>query len=535
MVQMLKRDAMSNKIIINSGNRKFIIYIMLAVLTFAVFWQVHQHDFINIDDDKYVTENNHVRSGITEEGVRWAFSTTFAQYWHPVTWLSLMLDYELFGLHAGGYHVHNLFLHILSTLLLFGLLSRMTGEIWKSAFVAAVFALHPLRVESVAWVAKRRDVLCIFFSILTLCLYVWYTEKPVIRRYLFILFSCILALMSKPMAVTLPLLMILLDYWPLRRFESSRGNWILWQLLEKAAFFILSGVFSIITIYAHHDPLMRNFALHSRLTNAIVSFVMYLEKTFWPDQLTVLQIFSDQLPLGQILYSSSLIMIISVFVLITWKRYPYLLVGWFWYTITILPTLGIVQYGHLALSDHHTYLPSIGISIMLAWGISGLFSGEGIRRVLVPASMAVIGILVVLTWQQSGYWKNSITLSDHALQVNGNNCLAYNARGVAYSERGQHQLALDDFNQAIKLNARYFGAYRNRGTAYVRLGQYQLAIIDYNEAIALNPDYVDAYSNRAFVYINMGNIKSGCKDAQKACEMKDCKTLELAKSQGFCH
>jgi len=207
------------------------------------------------------------------------------------------------------------------------------------------FALHPLRVESVAWVAKRRDILCIFFSILTLCLYVYYTEKPVIKRYLLVFFSFVLALMSKPMAVTLPLVMILLDYWPLRRFELQKSNAISWQLREKALLFILSGVFSIITFYAHHDPLMEHFSFHSRLANAIVSFAMYLEKTFWPHNLTVLQMFSVQLPVGQVLYSSLLIIIVSVFVITARKRFSYLFVGWLWYTITILPALGIVQFG----------------------------------------------------------------------------------------------------------------------------------------------------------------------------------------------
>jgi protein O-mannosyl-transferase len=299
--------AMSNTITISSGKQKFIVYILLAVLTLAVFWQVYQYDFINIDDDRYVTKNTDVQKGITPEGVVWAFSSISAQYWHPVTWLSLMLDYQLFGLNASGYHVTNLILHILSTLLLFGLFNRMTGEIWKSAFVAVLFAIHPLRVESVVWVAKRRDVLCIFFSILTLCLYVWYTEKPVIKRYLFVFFSFAMALMSKPMAVTLPLLMILLDYWPLRRFASKNGNPFLRQIREKTPFFIISGILSVITIYAHHDPLMKSFSFDARMVNAVVSFVMYLENTFWPDHLTVLQLFSSRLPIGQIIYSALLI------------------------------------------------------------------------------------------------------------------------------------------------------------------------------------------------------------------------------------
>src|SRR5208337_4105943 len=250
---------MLNKINISPEKQKLIIYIVLILATLAVFWQVNQYDFVNLDDQIYVTENGNIQSGITREGFRWAFSTIYAAFWHPLTWLSLMFDNQLHSLNAGGYHLTNLILHIMSTLLLFWLFNRMTGAIWRSAFIAAIFSLHPLRVESVAWIAERKDVLSEFFWMLTLCLYVYYTEKPVIKRYLPVVFSFVLALMSKPMVVTLPVIMILLDYWPLRRFESQKleGNptivvtrKVLLKLLwEKIPFFILSAVFSIITLY----------------------------------------------------------------------------------------------------------------------------------------------------------------------------------------------------------------------------------------------------------------------------------------------
>jgi protein O-mannosyl-transferase len=560
---------MLNERNINPDKRIVIVYIVLALAILAVFWQVHQFDFVNLDDDKYVTQNAYVRSGITLNGLCWAFSTTYAQYWHPVTWLSLMFDYQLYGLNAGGYHVTNLIVHILSTLLLFGLFNRMTGEIWKSAFVAALFALHPLRVESVAWVAKRRDILCIFFSILTLCLYVYYTEKPVIKRYLLVFFSFALALMSKPMAVTLPLVMILLDYWPLGRFQAKQGNAVFWQSREKISFFILSGAFSIITLHAHHDPSMDHFSFYSRLANAIVSFAMYLEKTFWPHNLTVLQMFSAQLPVGQVLYSSLLIIIVSVFVMTARKRFPYLFVGWLWYAITILPTLGIVQFGHLAISDHHTYLPSIGIAVGMAWGIPLLFPGEGMRgKILFPAGISVVAILAVLTWQQCGYWKNTVELLNRTCLLTEKNYMAHNnlasalaekgkmeeaidnynkairikpdlyvsysGRGLAYDRLGQDQRAVEDYNHAILLKPDYAEAYFNRGNSYDELGRYQQAINDYNEAIRLNPSYMRAYNNRGNTYFSKGNHELGCHDAQKACEMGNCRLLELAKSQKRC-
>src|SRR5208337_4496794 len=245
---------MLNKLNINPRKQKQIVYIALTVVTLAVFWQVNRYDFINIDDNIYVTGNSHIQSGITLDGVRWAFSSTYADFWHPLTWLSLMFDYQLHGLNAGGYHLTNLILHVMSTLLLFWLFNRMTRTIWKSAFVAALFALHPLHVESVAWIAERKDVLSVFFWMLTLCLYVYYTEKPAIRRYLLVLFGFACALMSKPMVITLPLVMILLDYWPLGRFQSHKSDLILWQLKEKIPFFIFSIIISIITLYAQYKP-----------------------------------------------------------------------------------------------------------------------------------------------------------------------------------------------------------------------------------------------------------------------------------------
>ncbi|MBN1363478.1 MAG: hypothetical protein JW976_01600, partial [Syntrophaceae bacterium] len=395
---------------INPPKQILIIYISLILVTFVVFGQVNKYDFVNFDDNIYITENSHVLSGVTLDGVRWAFKTTDAEFWHPLTWLSLMFDCQLYGLNAGGYHLTNLILHILSTVLLFWLFNRMTGAVWRSAFVALIFALHPLHVETVSWIAKRKDVLSTFFGMLTLCLYVYYTEKPVIRRYLLVLLFFLFALMSKSMVVTLPVIMILLDYWPLRRFQLQEGNFALWQLKEKTPLFILSAVFSIITIYIRYNwdnPFAGDFPLSSRLINAPVSFIIYLEKTFWPHSMAVFYPFSGQLPLGQVLGSTLLIIVISAAVIMVGKRFPYLLVGWLWYAIAILPVIGIIQVGIRAVSDNYTYLPLTGIAIMMAWGIPLLFPNKEIRKkILIPAGATVIIILAVLAWRQCGYWKN---------------------------------------------------------------------------------------------------------------------------------
>jgi Tfp pilus assembly protein PilF len=560
---------MLNKINISPERQKQIVYIFLTVVTLAVFWQVNQYDFVNIDDYIYVTDNSIVQSGITLDGFRWAFSTKDSGTWHPLLWLSFMLDYQFFGLNAGGYHMTNLILHILSTLLLFWLFNRMTGAIWKSAFVAALFALHPLHVESVAWISERKDVLSAFFWMLTLCLYVYYTEKPVIKRYLPVLFGFVCALMSKPMVVTLPIIMILLDYWPLKRFESHKTNLLLWQLKEKIPFFVLSTVFSIVTIYNHNNKPIVHFSLGSRIANALVSLVTYLQNTFWPHDLAYFYPFPAQTPVWQVMGASLLILLISIAVIVMAKRLPYLFTGWLWYVITIAPVIGIIQDSEQAMADRYHYLPSIGIGIMMAWGIPLLFPNENSRKkFLFAVTIAFLTIISVLTWQQCGYWKNSIELSKHTLHVTKDNsvvhrCLAealdiegktveaiyhYNEairihpddviahflRGIAYYKLGQHQRSIMDFNEVINLNPNYTKAYNDRGIVYTQMGIYQKALDDFNEAIRLKSDYADAYNNRAFIYLTHDNKELGCFDARKACELGNCKTLELAKGKGLC-
>jgi len=594
---------MFNKINISSQRKILIVYVILTVVTLAVFWQVNQYGFVNFDDYVYVIENDHIQSGITLDGFRWAFSTTYAEFWHPLTWLSLMFDYQLHGLNAGGYHVTNLILHILSTLLLFWLFCRMTGAVWKSAFVAAFFALHPLHVESVAWISERKDVLSAFFWMLTLCLYVYYTEKPVIKRYLLVVFSFVLALMSKPMVVTLPVIMILLDYWPLGRLSSRKtaakepeiifvasnkekkkntankvalkknipptqvrklpqpqiaGIIPLWQMREKIPFFILSAVFSILTIYAQPKMHMLRWQhnLESRIINAIVSFVIYLEKTFWPYDLAAFYPFSDQLPVWQVLGATLLIIAISAAVILMVKRLPCLLAGWLWFAITLLPVIGIIPVGEFAMADRYHYLPSIGLAIMVAWGIPSLIKPEVMRRkILFPAGIIALIIMAILTWQQCTYWQDSSELWNHALRVTKNNymaqsclgkllykkgkiresfyhfneavrmkpdyCVAYNDRGSVFSNMGQYQRAFEDFNEAIRLQPDYAEPYFNRGVIYDKLGQYQRAMQDDNEATRLKPDYADAYYNRGIVYEKLEQHQPAIEDFIKAIALKE--------------
>lgn len=549
---------MLKNITTGTSRQKIIVYIVLTVMTLAVYAQVIRFDFVNFDDNVYVTQNSRVLSGLNIKSVSWAFFTTYAEFWHPVTWLSLMLDSELYGLYAGGYHLTNLLLHILSTLLLFWFLSRATGTVWRCAFVAAMFALHPLHVESVAWIAERKDVLSGFFWMLTLCFYVYYTDKPALIRYLPVLASFVLALISKPMVVTLPVILILLDYWPLKRFEQRRNNLISWQLKEKMPFLLLAAFFSVTTVLAQYNPTVKSFSFVPRMANVPVAYVTYLGKILWPRDLAMFYPFLEHLPLWQVSGAVFLFVLISITVTVKARSLPSLFVGWFWYVITLLPVIGIIQVGKHAMADRFTYLPLIGTGMILAWGLPLLLRGmHGRKKILLPAAIAVMSLWVVLTWQQCGYWENSIKLFNRALRVTKNNYLAHNNlglalfnegktdeaiahynkalsilpfmpdhilvysnRGVAYAKTGRYQKALDDFNKAIDLKSDYEDAYSNRGIVYSALGQHALALEDFNRAIQLKPDYADFYSNRGVVLTKLGRYQNAIDDFSKAMDVQ---------------
>lgn len=555
---------------INSGRQKLIVYAILIIATLAVYVQVYQFNFINLDDNAFVTKNIHIQSGISLESFRWAFGTTHVNdFWYPLTLLSLLLDYQLFGLNAGGYHLTNLVLHMLSALLLFWLFHRMTGAVWKSAFVAVFFALHPLQVESVAWISERKGLLSGFFWMLTLCLYVRYTEKPAAGRYLTVLCSFALALLSKPMIVTLPVVMLLLDYWPLKRFDFSKGKFLLWQLKEKTPFFILSAVLVVTTFIIQYEPSKIAFSTASRLGNAPIIFMSHLGTIFWPQNLALGYPFFDHLNLWISIGAAVLMIIISCAVIATARRLPFLFVGWLWYAVTIAPVLGIVYIGQFLMADRFTYLPSIGISIMLAWGVPLLFRREGsMKKILLPSAAIFLLVMSSLTWKQCSYWKDSFTLFNHAQRVTHDNYLAhccfgtalfdegklpeaiahfdesirvnpkfvsaYIHKGIVYAKTGNHQKALENFNTALHLTPGNVDAYRNRAILYGEMGEYQSAIEDLNKAVEIEPHCADCYYSRAFYYFKQGDRASVCRDARKACALNDCSLLEKSRKEGYC-
>jgi len=563
------------------NKKSYLIIIFLIAASCIFFGRIAGNHFINFDDPGYLTKNYQIQSGLNFENIKWAFTAIVVSNWHPLTLLSHMLDWSLFGNYAGGHHLVSLLWHIGTVILLFLFLYKTTNNIWPSAFAAAFFALHPLRVESVAWASERKDVLSMFFGMASIYTYAFYVEKNKISRYCLCLIFFMLSLMSKPMLVTLPFVLLLLDYWPLRRWQTQDAPLINLKpagklILEKIPFFILTFAACIAAIWAHHKGGSVSsediYPFIQRAANAIVSFSVYLSKIIWPHDLVIYYPYNFSLPMWKILISGLVITVISIIVLRNTKKMKFLFVGWFWYLGTLMPVIGLMQVGSQAMADRYTYLPSIGIAIMLAWGIPCVIKNENIRKkFLFPSGIFVIAILALLTWHQCGYWRNSITLFSRPLKVTENNYIAHNHlanalvkarkldkafyhynkaiqinpiyahayynRGIANYLYGRKQLALADFQETIRLMPKIpksASAYHNIGIIYAELGQYQTAIDYYNEAIGLKPDYADAYYNRALVYFEIGDKNAGCRDVQKACELGNCATMRSAVSQGMC-
>ena len=610
-------------------NKKYtyLIIVLLVIACLAAYGRILGNDFVNYDDGRLITENNYIQTGFNVQSIKWAFTNASLEYWHPLTWLSIMLEWRLFGTNASFYHLVSLLLHIGAVLFLFLFLNKATKRFWPSAFVAALFALHPLRVESVAWASEHKDVLSMFFGMATLYAYAQYVEKSRISKYFICLILFTLSIMSKPTLVTLPCVLLLLDYWPFERWQKpftpvnisatgekidapakSRSQVIANLLWEKAPFFLLSmllGIMLIGQLQANDSFLsLQRLSFSDRMMNTIVSYVSYLGNTFWPVDLACFYPYAHSFQLWQVIGAASVLLAISVAVVFLVKKTPFLAVGWFWYLGALFPVSGLMQAGVQARADRYTYFPFIGIAIMVAWGILLLIKHEDIRKkILFPAAIAALSIMAVFTWQQCGYWKNSIDICNHALQVTKDNYLAhinlgsalfdegkteeaiahyseaisimpniilsynkrgiayaklgrhqraledfnkaislkpddaisYNCRGNAYAELGQYQMAIEDYNKTIRLKPDNADAYNNRGTIHTKLGQYQMAIEDFNNAIRLKPDDADTYFNRGIVYFTQGNNKPGCFDAQKACALANCKTLEIAKTKGLCH
>ena len=512
--------------------------ILLALMTMAAFWPATRNDFVNFDDPDYVSENVHVTGGLSLANARWAFCKPEASNWHPLTMLSHMVDCQLFGLKPWGHHLTSVLFHALNAVLVFALLRRMTGAAWRSLFAAALFAVHPLRVESVAWVAERKDVLSGFFGLLALIFYARYAHRrlaledrervtdgvlPPKRRasalaYILALCCFALGLLSKPMLVTWPLVMLLLDYWPLGRFKTGRA----WRLVtEKIPFFALAAAASIVTwVVQKQGGALVSLAIAppgERAGNALISYCRYLGKLFWPTDLAVLYPLPGHWPMGQVLLAGGLTFGLSAVFFAMRRRYPFLLVGWLWFCGTLVPVIGLVQVGVQAMADRYTYLPCLGVLILVIWGAyePARRWQYGVMALSVAGSAAVV-LCAGLARQQLSKWKDSETLFRQALRVTSNNYVAHKGLGDALRSKGQVAEAIRQFDQAIRLKPDYVEAHNNLGNAFLRTGQTDEAIIQLRETIRLKPDYALAHCNLGLAFMRKGRLEEGISQFQEA-------------------
>jgi hypothetical protein len=467
-----------------------LIAVLLAVMTLAAYWPVRGHDFLDYDDDLYVTANRQVRQGLTWEGVFWAFGAGHAKNWHPVTWISHMADVQLYGAHAGGHHMVNLVFHIVNALLLFYFLNRTTGFMWRSAFVAAFFALHPLHVESVAWISERKDLLCAFFWLLTLLAYAGYAGRPGSRRYGAVVLFFILALMSKPMAVTLPFALILMDYWPLKRFSFQDPDCgFSWRLLrEKVPLMGLSAASCLITYLVQESGgavgTLGAYPLGGRFANALISYVRYMGKIFLPTNLTVFYPYSQQISASQTAGAAILLNAITLLALLLIKRRPWFASGWFWYLGTLIPVIGLVQIGLQSHADRYTYIPLIGLFVVLVWAVSEFAAQRPFLRNLSYASgLAAVALLGFSSYCHTAHWKDTQTLFTRALAVTENNFVAHNALGVIEARKGNQAEAAGHYRQSLKAKPDYASAHNNLGLALAEQGMTEQAVFHFNEAV----------------------------------------------------
>lgn len=540
----------------------------VLLATVVVFFPIGNHQFITYDGEAYVTKNEFVRAGLSRDGIVWAFSTFYTGNWHPLTWLSHMVDSELYGLSPAGHHWTNLVLHLTSTALLFGLLRRMTRAAGRSAMVAALFAVHPLHVESVAWIAERKDVLSTVFMMLTLWAYVWYTERPGLGRYALIVLALGLGLLAKAMLVTLPFLLLLLDYWPLGRMpngtrvsslnkEERRRDWIsrvagAWPLVrEKVPLLGMAAAVSVVTLMAQRADgsvgSLDQFPLGERIANATISYATYLAKTVWPTDLAVFYPYApERLSPVRLIGAAVLLAGISSWSVLTARRTPYVVVGWCWYVGTLVPVIGLVQVGQQAMADRYTYVPLIGIFIIAVWTVSDL--GKRLRCPGIALSVApvgVIAVLMILARAQVRLWSDDMTLFQHALAVTKRNHVAHymvagelmtrgdrqgalthyaaavefkpdwaaarNNLAILLEEQGRVDEAIEQYRLAVHYTPRYALAHNNLAVLLARKGRYTEAVLYYETALRIDPALADAHRNLGLLLLQQGRIEEAAR------------------------
>jgi tetratricopeptide (TPR) repeat protein len=510
------------------------VYIFLAAVTWMVFGQTLGHDFINYDDQTYVYENTKITGGLNLAGIAWAFGHVHAQNWHPLTTISHMLDCQLYGLKAGGHHFTNVLLHTVAVLLLFAVLLEMTGTIWRSAFVAAVFAIHPLHVESVAWVAERKDVLSAVLFMLTLGAYVRYVRAPSIARYLAVAALFALGLMSKPMLVTLPFVLLLLDYWPLKRFapetsiKSKAKGLDLWErqsrklsglILEKIPLIALSAISGTVTFLAQRQALgwSADLPVSLRFNNAVVSYIAYIWQMLWPVKLAVFYPHPEnRLPLWEILLALAGLIAISVAGIVLRRKRPYVITGWLWYLGMLVPVIGVIQVGWQGRADRYTYLPQIGLYVLVAWAVADLSaSWRHQRQIAAVGATILLGALTWRAWNQAAFWRDSETLFTHALAVTANNDVAENNLGIVLFQKGNVDEAISKLQRAVDLRPENAPAHYNLAKALLQKGQVADAMAHYRKLLEIAPNNIEARNILGTVLIQQGRTREAIEQWQK--------------------
>jgi protein O-mannosyl-transferase len=530
-----------------------IVMVLLVAAVLIAYGSVTDLGFTSFDDDKYVTNNPHVLQGLSVKTAQWAFTHAYAANWHPLTWMSHMLDVRLFGLNPVGHHMVSLLFHILNVVLLFLVLNRMTKSVWRSAFVAMLFGVHPIHVESVAWIAERKDVLSTFFWMLTMLAYVYYVERRNAFRYLAVLVLFALGLMAKPMLVSLPLILLLLDYWPLQRQSAEVG----WGRLvaEKAPLFVLAAASCVITIIVQRAGgavlALEKIPVGIRIANAFVSVVKYIGKMLWPTQLSAYYPHPmDSLPLWIVAGAIVLCVVATIMAIIVRKRAPFVTVGWTWYLITLVPVIGIVQVGEQAMADRYSYVPLIGLFLLIAWGVPEFLSRREqpatrqSRRQedkkahsqteprsefgLATVAMVVVLAMMLMTFRQVGCWKDDFALFSHALDVAPDNYFAHDHVGATLFEKGEYSRALKHATRAVEIKPDSPSAQSNLGGMLVKLGKPQDALAHLQSAVKLSPGFAEAQYNLGNVLLMLGRI------AEAEVHIKNALRIDSTMAQALC-
>ncbi|MGX9727346.1 MAG: tetratricopeptide repeat protein [Candidatus Electronema sp. VV] len=515
--------------------RDIILCIVMSIFVVIAYSGIIKNDFIGYDDDKYVIKNIHVQQGISKDSILWAFTSLHASNWHPVTWLSHMLDVELYGMNAGGHHFSSLLLHLANSLLLFFVLKNMTGAPLRSCAAALLFAIHPLHVESVAWVAERKDVLSTFFWLLTTWSYIRYVTTKKRYDYLLAVLFFLLALMAKPMAVTLPFSLLLIDYWPLHRVQhisqdnSSYSKNIFVRYLpmiyEKTPFFLLSAISSSLTYFAqkHGDAVagLEEYPLSIRIANALISYATYIQKAVLPHDLGILYPYPSAISVWQAAGAAFVLSGITLLAARHRERFQWLAVGWLWYLGTLVPVIGLVQVGVQAFADRYTYIPLIGIFIIASWGADELLRNFRHKKIALSAAAATIfSALIINTRIQASYWRDSVTLFEHTLQVTEGNYIIHNNLGFEFALQGQYEKALAQYQEALRIHRNFEQAAVNYGSALFSSGKKEESFAYYEEILNSRPSFANVHYNFGTLLLKDGRYDKAAFHFQAALRLK---------------